>query len=190
LRVLVILNSLSRIIIAFLIYMISMYMAIMIIPPALGSSPALYIRPYQLMVFSNIAILILFTIAYLALGSKLLNYTIQIALASLAITYYLDIAYRISQGIEIIIYPLFTLIKDSQGSSLSIDLAQISIIALVLINIRDKIRRIRRKGLDQSSSTTSIISNTSNTRSKAESNHCLERLNHSSSERFMPFHIY
>lgn len=151
-------NNLSRIIIAFLIYMTSMYMAIVIIPSALSSTPTLYIRPYQLMVFSNIAILILFSIAYLALGSELLSYTIQIALASLAITYYLDIAYRISQGTEIIIYPLFTLIKDSQGSSLSIDLAQISIIALALIHLKDK---IRGKSLDQSSSTPSMVSNIS-----------------------------
>lgn len=134
-------NSLSRIIAAFSIYIVSMYIAIIIIPSALLGSALLYMRPFQLVASSNIVILILFVIAYLALGSKILSYTTQISLASLAITYYLDIAYRINQGVRISIYPLFTLISDSQGSSLSIDLAQISLLALLLINLRNKIRR-------------------------------------------------
>lgn len=134
-------NSLSRIIVAFSIYIISMYIAIMIIPPVFLGINSQYIRPFQLIVFSNIFTLIIYIIAYLALGGRLLSYIIQISLASLAITYYLDTAYRASQGVRIHIYPFFTAISDPVGSSISIDLGQISILALALIHIKNRFNR-------------------------------------------------
>lgn len=138
-------NDLSRLVTAFLIYMVSVYIALMAMPSILLGTPSSYIRPFQLMVFSNIAILMLYTIVYLALGGKMLSYIIRISLASLAITYYLDIAYRVSQGVRIHIYPLLTAISDPAGSSISIDLGQISIIALALIHIKNKINRRSHK---------------------------------------------
>lgn len=139
-------NSVSRIVTAFLIYMISIYIAITIIPLLLLGTPSQYIRPFQLVVFSNILILIVYVVTYLALGGRLLSYILQISLASLAVTYYLDVFYRINQGVRIYIHPFFNTIVDPTGSSISIDLGQLSILALALIHIKNKIyeRRLRK----------------------------------------------
>ncbi len=149
-------NSLFRIITAFLIYMVSIYMAITIIPLLLLGTPSQYIRPFQLVVFSNTLILIIYIVAYLALGGRMLSYILQISLASLAITYYLDTLYRINQGVRIDIYPLFNTITDPTGSSISIDLGQISIIALALIYIKNKIRERRLRKVESTAASTHL----------------------------------
>lgn len=152
-------NSLSRIITAFLIYMVSIYITITIIPSLLLGTPSQYIRPFQLVVFSNILILVIYIVAYLALGGKMLSYIVQISLASLAITYYLDIFYRINQGVRIDIHPLFTTISDPTGSSTSIDLGQISIIALALIYIKNRIYGRKYREVESTATSTHLPEN-------------------------------
>jgi hypothetical protein len=96
-----------------------------------------YIRPYQLMAFANILIILTFIIIYLLTSMKTMLYATELALAALIPINYLDIYTRISQGVNITLLPLFTRINGPSGPSLALDLGQVAAIALAILLIRN-----------------------------------------------------
>lgn len=139
-------NSYARIIISFLIYMVSMFLLLIAIPTLFShNNITVYIRPYQLMAFSDFMVLLIFLIVYLIASARIAYYVIQIAIAMMIPINYLDIASRISQGVSISIMPLLIRIEGPSGSSISPDLGQIALIVLIAMNIKN-ISRIHRSG--------------------------------------------
>jgi hypothetical protein len=130
--------SLARIFIAFILYMATMIIFLTALPAIFTQSYVLaYIRPYQLMAFANILIILTFIIIYLLTSMKTMLYATELALAALIPINYLDIYTRISQGVNITLLPLFTRINGPSGPSLALDLGQVAAIALAILLIRN-----------------------------------------------------
>ncbi|MFZ8823146.1 MAG: hypothetical protein ACO2O0_03210 [Desulfurococcales archaeon] len=135
-------NSIARIILAFLLYMISMVVSLITLPAIFTQSHVLaYIRPYQLMAFADILIILSFLLIYLITNAKTPLYVVELALAALIPINYLDIYTRTLQGVHIAVLPLFIKIEGLSGSSLALDLGQISILALAILYIKNIIGR-------------------------------------------------
>jgi hypothetical protein len=100
-----------------------------------------YIRPYQLMAFADILIILSFLLIYLITNAKTPLYVVELALAALIPINYLDIYTRTLQGVHIAVLPLFIKIEGLSGSSLALDLGQISILALAILYIKNIIGR-------------------------------------------------
>ncbi|MDT7889740.1 MAG: hypothetical protein RQ885_12325 [Desulfurococcales archaeon] len=130
--------SLARIFIAFILYIATMIIFLTALPAIFTQSYVLaYIRPYQLMAFANILIILTFIIIYLLTSMKTMLYATELALAALIPINYLDIYTRISQGVNITLLPLFTRINGPSGPSLALDLGQVAAIALAILLIRN-----------------------------------------------------
>jgi len=135
-------NSIARIILAFLLYIISMVVSLITLPAIFTQSYVLaYIRPYQLMAFANILITLSFLLIYLITNAKTPLYVAELALAALIPINYLDIYTRTLQGVHIAVLPFFIKIEGLSGSSLALDLGQISILALAILYIKNIIGR-------------------------------------------------
>lgn len=135
-------NSIARIIVAFLLYIVSMIISLIALPSIFTQSYVLaYIRPYQLMAFADLLIALSFLLIYLITNAKTPLYVTELALAALIPINYLDIYTRMLQGVHIAVLPLFIRIEGSSGSSLSLDLGQISIIVLAILYIKNIIGR-------------------------------------------------
>ena len=135
-------NSIARIILAFLLYIISMVVSLITLPAIFTQSYVLaYIRPYQLMAFADILIILSFLLIYLITNAKTPLYVVELALAALIPINYLDIYTRTLQGVHIAVLPLFIKIEGLSGSSLALDLGQISILALAILYIKNIIGR-------------------------------------------------
>ena len=135
-------NSIARIILAFLLYIISMVVSLITLPAIFTQSHVLaYIRPYQLMAFADILIILSFLLIYLITNAKTPLYVVELALAALIPINYLDIYTRTLQGVHIAVLPLFIKIEGLSGSSLALDLGQISILALAILYIKNIIGR-------------------------------------------------
>jgi len=135
-------NSYARLAAAFIIYMVSMVISLVAIPSILSQGYVVaYFRPYQLMAFADILVILGFLIAYLIAGAKTLLYVAVLALAALIPINYLDIYTRISQGVRITILPLLIRIDGPSGPSLSIDLGQVSALVLVAMLLRGAVKR-------------------------------------------------
>lgn len=135
-------NSIARIILAFLLYIISMVVSLITLPAIFTQSYVLaYIRPYQLMAFADILIILSFLLIYLITNAKTPLYVAELALAALIPINYLDIYTRTLQGVHIAVLPLFIKIEGLSGSSLALDLGQISILALAILYIKNIIGR-------------------------------------------------
>lgn len=140
-------NSYARIIISFLIYIVSMFILLFAIPTIFShNNIVVYIRPYQLMAFSDFMVLLIFLVVYLLSSARIMYYVIQIAIAMMIPINYLDIASRISQGVSISIMPLIIRIEGPSGSSISPDLGQIALIILIAMNIKNIARIYRPAG--------------------------------------------
>jgi hypothetical protein len=100
-----------------------------------------YIRPYQLMAFADILIILSFLLIYLITNAKTPLYVVELALAALIPINYLDIYTRTLQGVHIAVLPFFIKIEGLSGSSLALDLGQISILALAILYIKNIIGR-------------------------------------------------
>jgi hypothetical protein len=100
-----------------------------------------YIRPYQLMAFADILIILSFLLIYLITNAKTPLYVAELALAALIPINYLDIYTRTLQGVHIAVLPFFIKIEGLSGSSLALDLGQISILALAILYIKNIIGR-------------------------------------------------
>jgi len=138
------LSSYARIVVSFLIYIVSMFILLIAIPTLFSHNYiAVYIRPYQLMAFSDFMVLLIFLVVYLIASARIAYYVIQIAIAMMIPINYLDIASRISQGVSISIMPLLIRIEGPSGSSISPDLGQIALVILIAMNIKN-IARIHR----------------------------------------------
>jgi hypothetical protein len=135
-------NSIARIILAFLLYIISMVVSLITLPAIFTQSYVLaYIRPYQLMAFADILIILSFLLIYLITNAKTPLYVVELALAALIPINYLDIYTRTLQGVHIAVLPFFIKIEGLSGSSLALDLGQISILALAILYIKNIIGR-------------------------------------------------
>lgn len=135
-------NSIARIILAFLLYIISMVVSLITLPAIFTQSYVLaYIRPYQLMAFADILIILSFLLIYLITNAKTPLYVAELALAALIPINYLDIYTRTLQGVHIAVLPFFIKIEGLSGSSLALDLGQISILALAILYIKNIIGR-------------------------------------------------
>jgi hypothetical protein len=135
-------NSIARIILAFLLYIISMVVSLITLPAIFTQSHVLaYIRPYQLMAFADILIILSFLLIYLITNAKTPLYVVELALAALIPINYLDIYTRTLQGVHIAVLPFFIKIEGLSGSSLALDLGQISILALAILYIKNIIGR-------------------------------------------------
>jgi hypothetical protein len=135
-------NSIARIILAFLLYVISMVVSLITLPAIFTQSHVLaYIRPYQLMAFADILIILSFLLIYLITNAKTPLYVVELALAALIPINYLDIYTRTLQGVHIAVLPFFIKIEGLSGSSLALDLGQISILALAILYIKNIIGR-------------------------------------------------
>jgi len=135
-------NSIARIILAFLLYIISMVVSLITLPAMFTQSHVLaYIRPYQLMAFADILIILSFLLIYLITNAKTPLYVVELALAALIPINYLDIYTRTLQGVHIAVLPFFIKIEGLSGSSLALDLGQISILALAILYIKNIIGR-------------------------------------------------
>lgn len=135
-------NSIARIILAFLLYIISMVVSLITLPAIFTQSHVLaYIRPYQLMAFADILIILSFLLIYLITNAKTPLYVAELALAALIPINYLDIYTRTLQGVHIAVLPFFIKIEGLSGSSLALDLGQISILALAILYIKNIIGR-------------------------------------------------
>jgi hypothetical protein len=135
-------NSIARIILAFLLYIISMVVSLITLPAIFTQSYVLaYIRPYQLMAFADILIILSFLLIYLITNAKTPLYVVKLALAALIPINYLDIYTRTLQGVHIAVLPFFIKIEGLSGSSLALDLGQISILALAILYIKNIIGR-------------------------------------------------
>lgn len=138
-------NSIARIILAFLLYIISMVVSLITLPAIFTQSYVLaYIRPYQLMAFADILIILSFLLIYLITNAKTPLYVVKLALAALIPINYLDIYTRTLQGVHIAVLPFFIKIEGLSGSSLALDLGQISILALAILYIKNII--VRKSG--------------------------------------------
>jgi predicted neutral ceramidase superfamily lipid hydrolase len=100
-----------------------------------------YIRPYQLMAFADILIILSFLLIYLITNAKTPLYVVELALAALIPINYLDIYTRTLQGVHIAVLPFFIKIEGLSGSSLALDLGQISILALAILYMKNIIGR-------------------------------------------------
>jgi hypothetical protein len=100
-----------------------------------------YIRPYQLMAFADILIILSFLLIYLITNAKTPLYVVELALAALIPINYLDIYTRTLQGVHIAVLPFFIKIEGLSGSSLALDLGQISILALAILYVKNIIGR-------------------------------------------------
>jgi hypothetical protein len=135
-------NSIARIILAFLLYIISMVVSLITLPAIFTQSYVLaYIRPYQLMAFADILIILSFLLIYLITNAKTPLYVVELALAALIPINYLDIYTRTLQGVHIAVLPFFIKIEGLSGSSLALDLGQISILALAILYVKNIIGR-------------------------------------------------
>lgn len=135
-------NSIARIILAFLLYIISMVVSLITLPAIFTQSYVLaYIRPYQLMAFADILIILSFLLIYLITNAKTPLYVVELALAALIPINYLDIYTRTLQGVHIAVLPFFIKIEGLSGSSLALDLGQISILALAILYMKNIIGR-------------------------------------------------
>ncbi|MEM4970658.1 MAG: hypothetical protein QXE01_05340 [Sulfolobales archaeon] len=135
-------NSIARIILAFLLYMISMIISLIALPSIFTQSYILaYIRPYQLMAFADLLIALSFLLIYLITNARTPLYVTELALAALIPINYLDIYTRMVQGVHIALLPLFIRIEGPSGSSLALDLGQISILVLAILYIRNAMGR-------------------------------------------------
>lgn len=135
-------NSIARIILAFLLYIISMVVSLITLPAIFTQSHVLaYIRPYQLMAFADILIILSFLLIYLITNAKTPLYVVELALAALIPINYLDIYTRTLQGVHIAVLPFFIKIEGLSGSSLALDLGQISILALAILYVKNIIGR-------------------------------------------------
>jgi len=91
-------NSIAKIILAFLLYIISMVVSLITLPAIFTQSHVLaYIRPYQLMAFADILIILSFLLIYLITNAKTPLYVVELALAALIPINYLDIYTRTLQ---------------------------------------------------------------------------------------------
>jgi len=141
-------NIYTKLVTAFIIYMISMVVSLIAIPSILSQGYVVgYVRPYQLMAFADIVVILGFLIAYLISGVKTLLYVALLALSALIPISYLDVYTRMAQGVRISILPLFIRIEGPSGPSLSIDLAQVAMLALAIILVRNSIKGKKQQGI-------------------------------------------
>lgn len=107
------------------------------------SSPLQGLRGLDILGFSNILIILLTASAYLVVEREIVFHLLEFSLAGMIVINYLDLYSRILAGVDLQLFPLLVVIRGPSGSSASLDLGQVSAIALIAVNLR---RYLMQKG--------------------------------------------